>query len=121
MRTKQALFTKFETTSIDENWSFAENRSIDHLSHGYHRYPAKFIPQLVKKLIETYTVKGDKVVDVFAGCGTTLVESKVHGRKSEGVDINPVAQLITRAKITAIEPELLDHEFKRLQKAILKY
>jgi len=93
---------------VNNDWAFAESRSVQHLTHGYHRYPAKFIPQIVKKLIEKYTVKGDKIVDVFAGCGTTLVESKVHGRKSLGVDINPVAQLITKAKITHIKQDLLE-------------
>jgi DNA modification methylase len=92
---------------VNYDWSFAGSRSIDNLTHGYHRYPAKFIPQIVKKLIETYTVPTDKIADVFAGCGTTLVESKVHGRNSVGVDINPVAQLITQAKIHALQPELL--------------
>jgi DNA modification methylase len=116
----QNFLQKF-SGKVNKEWSFAESRSIDQLSHGYHRYPAKFIPQLVKKLIETYTEKGDKIVDVFAGCGTTLVESKVHGRTSEGVDINPVAELITRAKITAIKPEILKKEFIRLLAIIAKY
>lgn len=118
--TQQSFLNKFDT-NVSEDWSFAENRSIEHLSHGYHRYPAKFIPQIVKKLIETYTVKGDKIVDVFAGCGTTLVESKVHGRKSEGVDINPVARLITKAKINAIDPIKLEAEYTKLKLRISKY
>ncbi|WP_374949582.1 DNA methyltransferase [Mucilaginibacter sp.] len=111
---QSTLLKKFDIT-INEDWSFAESRSVEHFTHGYHRYPAKFIPQIVKKLIEKYTVKGDKIVDVFAGCGTTLVESKLHGRRSEGVDINPVAELITRTKIAAIEPEILISEFEALK------
>ena len=92
---------------VNHAWSFSESRSIDSFTHGYHRYPAKFIPQIVKKLIEDYTKPHDKIADVFAGCGTTLVESKIHGRKSVGVDINPVAELITQAKIHAIHPYTL--------------
>ncbi len=97
------LFSK----PADEAWAFAGQKSTHYLTHGYHRYPAKFVPNLVKKLIEQYTTTSDLVVDIFAGCGTTLVESKVHGRRSIGVDINPVARIITRAKITPIEPDLL--------------
>lgn len=107
--------------SINHDWSFTGSRSIDNLTHGYHRYPAKFIPQVVKKLIETYTVKSDKIADVFAGCGTTLVESKVHGRRSVGVDINPVAQLITRAKIQAIKPELLSEKIEGFKNTMLNF
>ena len=101
---------------VNDDWSFAQNRSIEHLTHGYHRYPAKFIPQVVKKLLETYVAPGDKVADVFAGCGTTLVECKVHGFNSIGVDINPVAQLITNAKINPVKPILLQNAFAEIAK-----
>ncbi len=104
--------------NVDDDWTFSTSVSTSHLSHGYHRYPAKFIPQLVKKLIETYTGEEDKIADVFAGCGTTLVESKVHGRKSIGVDINPVAQLITKTKITALVPEQINSQFDSLTEKI---
>lgn len=106
---------------VDSDWTFAGDRSVNYLTHGYHRYPAKFVPQLVKKIIENYTNKNDKIADVFAGCGTTLVESKVHGRKSVGVDINPVAQLITKAKIKAIKPENLEEVSKSILEKIEEY
>lgn len=107
--------------NIDDEWTFSTSVSTAHLTHGYHRYPAKFIPQLVEKLIETYTNKEDKIADVFAGCGTTLVESKVHGRKSIGVDINPVAQLITKTKITALNPEQIKLKFDLLEEKIKSF
>src|SRR5688572_24440190 len=92
----------FEKIQVNLNWCFKNVRSVEQWTHGYHRYPAKFLPNLVKKLIEEYTQPTDIVVDFFAGCGTTLVEAKVHGRTSIGVDINPVAELITNAKINPI-------------------
>jgi DNA modification methylase len=101
-------FLELFSEPADDNWTFSGHTSYNHLTHGYHRYPAKFVPLLVKKLIEEYTQKNDKVVDMFAGCGTTLVESKVHGRESIGVDVNPIARLITKAKITAIPSHKLD-------------
>lgn len=101
----------FEEIPVDEDWCFKNVRSIEQWTHGYHRYPAKFLPNLVKKLIEEYTQPNDLVVDFFAGCGTTLVEAKIHGRQSIGVDINPVAELITKAKINPIPPLELELEF----------
>lgn len=106
---------------VNGDWSFKENRSIDTWTHGYHRYPAKFIPQVVKKLLEKYTVPGDRVADVFAGCGTTLVECKVHGRASIGVDINPVAELITNAKINPVEQLELANSFEILKIQIKEF
>src|ERR1043165_4508231 len=93
----------------NRDWAFSGQKSTNRYTHGYHRYPAKFLPNLVKKLIEDYTTEGDLIADVFAGCGTTLLESKLHGRPSIGVDINPVALMITRAKTVAINPETLEN------------
>lgn len=104
----------FENIPVSPDWCFKNVKSTEQWTHGYHRYPAKFLPNLVKKLIEEYTSPTDLVADFFAGCGTTLVEAKVHGRQSIGVDINPVAELITKAKINPIEPIKLDQEFHDL-------
>ncbi len=118
--TLRALQKRFKKR-IDSDWSFTESRSINTWTHGYHRYPAKFIPQVVKKLLEEHTNEGDRVADVFAGCGTTLVECKVHGRTSIGVDINPVAELITNAKINPVEPSKLELRLTALETKILSY
>ncbi|MCK9480305.1 MAG: site-specific DNA-methyltransferase [Bacteroidia bacterium] len=101
----------FDKIPVNPDWCFKNVRSVEQWTHGYHRYPAKFLPNLVKKLIEEYTQENDLVADLFAGCGTTLVEAKVHGRKSIGVDINPVAELITKAKTNPIEPNKLERRF----------
>ena len=106
----------FEKIPVSPEWCFKNVRSIEQWTHGYHRYPAKFLPNLVKKLIEEYTQPTDMVADFFAGCGTTLVEAKVHGRQSIGVDINPVAELITNAKINPIDPKKLEIKFQNLIK-----
>lgn len=104
----------FDKIPVNPEWCFKNVRSVEQWTHGYHRYPAKFLPNLVKKLIENYTLQTDIVADFFAGCGTTLVEAKVHGRQSIGVDINPVAELITKVKINPIEPYALEIKFKNL-------
>lgn len=115
--------TLFSKTKIDYSWSFSDKTRKDtaYITHGYHRYPAKFIPQIVSRLAEKYTNEGDLIVDPFGGCGTTLVESKVMGRPSVGVDINPVAVLITKAKITPIDPQKIEKEFASLKEKLDTY
>ncbi len=115
--------TLFSKVKIDYSWSFTDKTRKDtaYITHGYHRYPAKFIPQIVARLAEKYTNEGDLIVDPFGGCGTTLVESKVMGRPSLGVDINPVAVLITKAKITPIEPKKIEKAFISLKKKLDTY
>jgi len=117
------ISTLFSKTKIDPLWSFSEKTRKDtaYITHGYHRYPAKFIPQIVSRLIEKYTHKGDLIVDPFGGCGTTLVESKVMGRSSVGVDINPVAALITKAKTTPIDLKEIEEAFSFLKEKLDTY
>lgn len=117
------IITLFEKTKIDYSWSFSDKTRKDtaYITHGYHRYPAKFIPQIVSRLADKYTGEGDLIVDPFGGCGTTLVESKIMGRPSVGVDINPVAVLITKAKITTINPVKIEKAFVILKEKLDSY
>lgn len=104
---------QFNTLKFDKDWSFS-NTKYEPYSHNYHRYPAKFIRPLAQKLIEDESNEGDMVCDVFGGCGTTLLEAKLLGRKSIGFDINPVAKFITEVKSKAIYPEKLTDAYNLL-------
>ena len=116
MNTNEILST-FAKLKPELSWSFAGTTTAQtgYITHNYHRYPAKFIPQLAARLICEYSEIGDLVVDPFMGSGTTLVEAKIHGSPSIGVDINPVAHLITMAKINPIEPNYLDSIIAKIE------
>ena len=107
---------EFDAVVSDSHWSFAHLTTAHtrYATHGYHTYPAKFIPQLAGKLIEEYTEPGSLVVDPFMGSGTSLVEAKLQGRPSVGVDINPAAHLITIAKTTVVRPDVVEPALHRL-------
>lgn len=105
----------FDTKRIDSDWSFIEFKPSDTAkwTHGYHRYPAKFIPQLVEKLIDEYIAsKNAHINDPFMGCGTTIVTAISHGFKASGTDINKIAYLMTKVKSTPINPDYLDRKIK---------
>ena len=75
-KSPEEILKLFKEKSIDENWSFAEYKPSDtgKWTHSYHRYPAKFIPQLVEKLIDEYiSSEYAHINDPFMGCGTTIV------------------------------------------------
>ncbi len=99
------------------SWEFA-NAKTRTATHGYHPFHAKFIPQIPGTIIEHLTKKGDVVLDPFCGSGTTLVESKILHRNSIGVDISPLATLITKVKTTFISPKKLEAESEKLHKMI---
>src|SRR5712691_8724157 len=103
-------------TVVTEDWTFAHLRRVETLwgPHGYHRYPAKFIPQLVSRLIERYSAPGDLVGDPFLGSATTGIEALRLGRRFWGSDISQVALLISRAKCMPIEPRILCEAWQQL-------
>lgn len=68
------------------------------LTHGLHRFPAKFIPQVPAWALAQVAERGATVVDPFAGSGTTLVEALRLDVRAVGFDIDPLARLIARAK-----------------------
>ena len=114
-------YINFDNIPENREWAFESVRSTEQWTHGYHRYPAKFLPDVVRKIIEEYAKGSTLIADLFAGCGTTLVEAKVHGISSIGTDINPVAQLITKVKTTPLPPDALQKAYVALVKLFDEY
>jgi len=115
-KTAEEIIHLFSKKSIDGDWSFAGYKPSDtgKWTHNYHRYPAKFIPQLVEKLINEYIPQKDAHInDPFMGCGTTIVTAISMGFKAIGTDINKIAYLITKVKSTPIEPGYLNKKIEQ--------
>ena len=74
-------------------------------THGLHRFAAKFVPQVPAWALDSFASTSSVVLDPFMGSGTTLVEGVLRGGTSVGVDIDPLARFITRAKVTAVDHE----------------
>lgn len=113
MKINEEFVRSFTTKSIDYEWSFAELKPSDTAkwTHGYHRYPAKFIPQLVERLLDEYIENSEAHInDPFYGCGTTIVSAISKGFRASGTDINKIAYLITKVKSTPIEPIYLNYK-----------
>jgi len=74
-------------------------------THGFHKYPAKFIPQIPRWAINKYLghAKGKIILDPFCGSGTTLVEAVLSGNYGIGIDIDPLSILITKVKTSKID------------------
>jgi len=98
---------------ISVDWEFI-NSDTSYATHKFHRYSSKFIPQIASNLIELFSEKGETVLDVFVGSGTTLVETKILGRNSIGIDLNPLACLISRVKSRQLREALVDKIIKVL-------
>lgn len=77
-------------------------RRISGFTHPYYRYPATTSPELIRDIVLGYSTPGELVLDPFMGGGTSIVESVAHGRQVIGLDLNPLAVLVARAKTTPL-------------------
>lgn len=84
------------------------SRDQSYLTHGIHKFPAKFFPELPRYLILRFSESGNIVLDPMCGSGTAVLEAAINGRVGVGVDIDSMARMITAAKTTAIHPDVLD-------------
>ncbi|MBP2252315.1 DNA modification methylase [Halarchaeum solikamskense] len=85
-----------------------------YLTHGIHKHPAIFIPQIPSYIIRRFTTQENEdgerplVLDPFSGSGTTGLEAKVNGRDYLGVEINPLSRLVSEVATSPIPPSALD-------------
>ena len=90
--------------SLLENALVASSEEI-RLTHGFHTYPAGLHPDAARMLLDQF--QGDRLFDPFCGGGTTLVEGRVHGRKTFGTDVSPVALRVANGRTATPTDELL--------------
>ena len=89
-----------------QDWEF-ENEDTQYASHNIHRYSGKFIPQIARSAIQLLSDPGDIILDPYLGSGTTALEAILLDRKCIGIDINPLAILISKVKTTVLPVDLL--------------
>ncbi len=97
METDQLMEEDLKAESLKENYN------TNYLTHNFHSYPAKFIPKVPRETILSFTKEGDTILDPFCGSGTALVEAKLLNRGAIGIDLNPVAVLVSKAKTTKLD------------------
>lgn len=101
----------------DLDWDFQGDRSDSPFS-DLHFHPGRFVPQIPAALIGTLTRPQEIVLDPFCGSGTTLVEAQRLGRDAIGVDLNPVACLMSRAKCMTKEADQIEEELSSFLKRL---
>jgi hypothetical protein len=111
-RTQDALYAEID---LDLSWSerdLPERERTKHV-HRLHPYLGKFIPQLVEVLLGRYVRVGGRVLDPFAGSGTTLVQGLESGYDAAGIDVAAFNCLLMEVKtrrydLFALESEVRD-------------
>lgn len=100
--------------SLDD-WTF-NGAPTRELTHCYHDYPARMIPQVAGKLLDTFGVSAKCLFDPYSGSGTSLVEANIRGFDASGTDLNPLARLIAKAKTVTPAIALLEKQISNFNK-----
>jgi SAM-dependent methyltransferase len=78
----------------------------DFLTHWIHSYPAKMFHRIPQTILDQLSAKKKlNILDPFCGSGTVLLESIIRGHHAVGIDVNPLARLISKVKVTPLEAE----------------
>ena len=84
-----------------------DRETAETLTHPFHTYPARLHPATARVLVD-FVAQGagrtQPLLDPFCGSGTVLVEARAAGLRTIGVDLNPLAVLIARAKTWTAPP-----------------
>lgn len=112
-RTQAALYDEIGG-DLHLSWSEAELPERERTKHVHrlHPYLGKYVPQLVEALLERYVRPGGRVLDPFAGSGTTLVQSLESGRDAVGVDVAAFNCLLMGVKTARYDQFLLETEVR---------
>ena len=103
--------TVYAVDESQNSTTFQDNMKLP--LHRWYRYTAGFSGAWVGSLLEQGKREGrHKVIDPFAGSGTVMVESMLHGVDSYGVESNPYVYNIATAKLQwkEFDAEYLMHE-----------
>jgi SAM-dependent methyltransferase len=104
----------YEGLDLDLSWSerdLPERVRTKHV-HRLHPYLGKYVPQLVEELFRRHVPVRGRVLDPFAGSGTTLVQALESGLDSVGVDIAAFNCLLMGVKTGAHDRFGLEHDLR---------
>ena len=107
----------------EDYWTFRGDAAKDYV-HNMFAYPAMMVPKMQREILETIDEHTRKdapfaILDPFMGSGTILVEGMLRGyEKIVGIDINPLAYLVTKVKTEIYSLPRLKRAIDRLLNGI---
>ena len=109
--TQEALYGRLDLALSWSEADLPERERTKHV-HRLHPYLGKFVPELVEVLLRRYVEPCGRVLDPFAGSGTTLVQSLESGHDAVGVDFAPFNCLLMRVKKAAYDVQALRRDLE---------
>lgn len=91
---------EYSHIKTDTWWEFPSRDNTHGHSNEYH---GNYIPQIAQQLYERFTKKGDVVLDLFLGSGTSAIEALNMGRRCIGVELKHEQAEAVKNKFTPKE------------------
>lgn len=95
-------------------------KELSYLTHSHYRYYGKFPSVLAGKIIDDIKRPSEShyILDNFCGSGTSLVEAKLRGIESYGIDINWISVLASNVKVRHVD---VDEVKKKLNSIVVLF
>jgi len=96
------------------------NESLQKPRHRWFPYKEGFSPSFVRTFFSRYvTSRPIRILDPFAGVGTTIIEAAIQGQAGLGIEVNPLAVFIAEVKKISLTPSQLG-EFSSLMEYFIQ-
>lgn len=115
MDAQAALNLPSDLLEVDWELLGRRNRKV---RSTYHWYPEHGRHEVAGILIGCLSERGALVLDPCCGIGTTLIEAKRQGRQPVGGDVNPVASLVTNARLLIKDRDQWDEYVAHLRERV---
>lgn len=116
-----SLKEKFNSLTLESknHWDYRGNKNSERdYVHGFCTYPAMMVPKMQREMLDVCLEHlhdtSPRLLDPFAGSGTILVEGMLRGLNIVGIDVNPLAILLCKAKTTILNPKTLQEKTTQL-------
>lgn len=102
-----AFHSSEQSVEVDFRGLVPSVATAERATHLVHSYPAKVLRHIPALVVASPQVCPDeaKILDPFCGSGTTLVEAFLANHTAIGIDVNPLAVLISKVKTTPLDTE----------------
>ena len=100
------IYREFTHKWADDVWTVGQSSVTKKRSGEYIGYPTQKPEELLRRVIESVTGKGDIVLDTFAGSGTTLAVAEKLGRRWIGIDCGKLAIYTIQKRMLDLREEI---------------
>lgn len=88
---------------------------------GVGPYYAMFPATFADRVIDTFTEKGETILDPFAGRGTAVFSAATKGRRGIGIELNPVGWIYAKTKLAPASKADVGDRFEQLGAQAYRY